>query len=211
MSFAVRKFWKVSLLVASGLPLVLHASPDSNYSQRILFDNSLSPGNYFYSTGIAFAPSTLSTESGKLPVDTHTFLSGPNSLRFEWESAASGGWVAELRLYKWRNRTILFPGEELSLWVNAAEKLAPSALPRLALKDVDGNFSHPIELSDYAHELDVGKWTNIRVPLSSSRLPPSTILKLIVPRRLFLPRGQRTIVNTLCLWMTSALRVPRQS
>jgi hypothetical protein len=35
------------LLVASGLP----ACADQNYSQQVFFENSLSPGNYFYSSG----------------------------------------------------------------------------------------------------------------------------------------------------------------
>src|ERR1700678_1725898 len=92
------------------------ARADDNYSDQVFFENSLSPENYFYSSGKVSPPSTLALVAGKLPVENDTFISAPNALKLQWESAADGGWSAEVRLYEWRNRPRLFPGAKLFLW-----------------------------------------------------------------------------------------------
>src|SRR5579885_2601412 len=56
------------------------AVADQNYSQQVFFENSLSPGSYFYSAGKVSAPSTLELVGGKLPVESREFISGPNAL-----------------------------------------------------------------------------------------------------------------------------------
>ena len=90
------------------------ARGDQNYSQQVFFDNSLSPDSYFYSSGKASAPSALKLIDGKLPIDSSTFISAPNSLQVQWTSMAAGGWSAEIKLYEWRNRTRQFPGSPCS-------------------------------------------------------------------------------------------------
>ncbi|MHB1023559.1 MAG: glucoamylase family protein [Acidobacteriaceae bacterium] len=137
-----------------------------NYSQRVFFDNSLSHGSYYYSRGTVSYPSTLRLVDGKLPVETGTFLSGPNALQLDWKSAPNGGWVAALHLYQWRNRTILFPGDTLSFWIYTADQLSAEALPKLALQDVYGDFTEPLALSGFTHKIEAGKWTRIEVPLA---------------------------------------------
>ena len=54
----------LTLLIAVG-----HARGDQNYSDQVFFENSLSPENYFYSSGKVSAPSTLALVDGKLPVE----------------------------------------------------------------------------------------------------------------------------------------------
>lgn len=154
----------MSLSFASAL-----AFADMNYSQRVFFDNSLSPDSYFYSSGTVSYPSTLHLVNGKLPVETHAFLSGPNALQLEWNSAPNGGWVAKIRLYQWRNRTIQFPGDTLSFWVYTSEPLSLSALPELALQDVHRGFTEPLVLSSFVRKIELGKWTRIEVPLQRFR------------------------------------------
>ena len=80
---------------ALGLLLVVAASvrADTEYYHHVFFDNSLTPDSYFYSAGKATAPSLLTLLDGKLPVETHTFLTPPNALRLEWTSHPGGvGW-----------------------------------------------------------------------------------------------------------------------
>jgi len=74
------------------LALTLHAQTD--YFQRVLFDNSHTPDTYFYSGGAVSAPSGLELENGKLPVDSHNFHTPPNALRLFWKSMPEGGWEA---------------------------------------------------------------------------------------------------------------------
>lgn len=145
------------------------ARGDQNYSQQVFFENSLSAGSYFYSNGHASAPSTLRLIDGKLPVETSTFISGPNSLVLKWESAPQGGWAAELYLYEWRNRTLAFPGAYLWLWLYAADGINTRDLPKLALRDQEGNFTQPLEMGAFSHDLLPGKWTRVRIPLAAFR------------------------------------------
>ena len=107
-----------ALFLALGALLAFQgaARADQNYSQQVFFENSLSPGSYYYSSGHASAPSKLSLVDGKVPVETSSFISGPNALELQWDSAPAGGWSAELKLYEWRNRYVNFPGADLWLW-----------------------------------------------------------------------------------------------
>jgi len=158
------------LLLLSALltaPLVAHG--DQNYSQQVFFDNSLSPNNYYYSSGKASAPSTLRLIDGKLPVETANFISGPNALEFDWLSAPNGGWSAELTLYEWRNRTVEFPGAKLWLWLYTAGGIRARDLPRLALHDTGGNFTSPLDIGAFTSDLPAGKWTRVGIPLAAFR------------------------------------------
>ena len=104
-------------LALSALCIPKDARADQNYSQQVFFENSLSPGSYFYSAGTISAPSTLKLIDGKLPVETSNFISGPNALELQWQSMPNGGWDAEIHLYAWRDRNIDFPGDSLFLWL----------------------------------------------------------------------------------------------
>src|SRR5271156_2354566 len=143
------------------------ARADQNYSDQVFFENSLSPENYFYSSGKVSPPSTLELINGKLPVERDTFISGPNALKLQWESAADGGWSAEVKLYEWRNRTRLFPGTKLFLWLYAARGIRAADLPRLALRDAEGDFSQLLELGVYTQDIKPASWTRVGIPLAS--------------------------------------------
>jgi hypothetical protein len=143
------------------------ARADQNYSDQVFFENSLSQGNYFYSSGKVTPPSSLELIDGKLPIESDTFISGPNSLKLQWESAANGGWSAEIKLYEWRNRTRLFPGTKLFLWLYAARGIRAADLPRLALRDAERDFTQPLELSEYTQDIKPASWTRVGIPLAS--------------------------------------------
>lgn len=148
---------------------VVPARADQNYSQQVFFENSLSPRDYFYSFGRASAPSTLRLIDGKLPIETNDFISGPNALDLEWDSLPAGGWMAQLRLYEWRDRTLYFPGANLWIWMRAPQGIAARDLPKLALRDAGRNFTWPLKIGDYTHDLAPGQWTRVRIPLSAFR------------------------------------------
>ena len=138
---------------------------DQNYSQQMFFENSLSPDNYFYSEGKASAPSTMTLVAGKLPIETTTFISGPNALELQWLSAPLGGWEATLHLYQWRNRYVDFPGKNLYLWLYAPNGMSAKYLPKIVLQDTEHNFTQPLELSRFSTDLKANRWVRIRIPL----------------------------------------------
>ena len=162
---AVRRFCSPSAAALVFLLAHLAAHADQNYSQQVLFVNSLSPDTYFYSHGHVTAPSTLTLIGGKLPVQTKTFISGPNTLKLEWQSAAGGGWTAEVGPCTWRGLHVWFPGSTLWLWVYTAEGMRAADLPYLALRDMDGNFTQPLPLSGYAHGWKAKTWIRLGIPL----------------------------------------------
>ena len=155
------------LTVASLIAAHAQGQADRNYSQQVFFENSLSPESYYYSSGRASAPSTLHLVDARLPIETASFISGPNALELQWTSMPAGGWSAELNLYEWRNRTLEFPGSSLWFWVCAPQGLSDSDLPRLALRDTDHNFTSPLAIGDFAPDLIPGKWTRIRIPFTA--------------------------------------------
>ncbi len=159
--------WRCAALLALASCLTAaSARADQNYSQQVFFDNSLSPASYFYSSGRASAPSTLRLIDGKIPVETSTFISGPNALELRWVSAPAGGWSAEVNLYKWRNRTLEFPGANLWLWIYAPGAMRAKDLPRLAMRDTEGDFSSPLAIGAYTRDLPAGRWLRVRIPLA---------------------------------------------
>ncbi|HTW49155.1 MAG TPA: glucoamylase family protein [Acidobacteriaceae bacterium] len=166
-----RRSWALGallMILASSL-LASSAGADQNYSQQVFFDNSLSPGSYFYSSGRASYPSVLELIGERLPIETDSFISAPNALKLRWKSEPAGGWAAEIRLYAWRNRTIEFPGHFLWIWMCAPDGIPARDLPRIALRDADGGFSHPLEASPFTADLPPHKWVRVRIPLDAFR------------------------------------------
>jgi hypothetical protein len=140
---------------------------DTRYYQHSFFDNSLTPDAYYYSSGKASAPSALSLVNSKVPVEGKTFLTPPNALRLEWQSAEGGGWEARLDVMRFRNREIRFRGRTLSFWCFSPQALSVSALPLIRIVDTAGNFSGPLQLEEFAAGTNVpaGEWVRIKIPL----------------------------------------------
>lgn len=158
--------WTFILLATFFLSVSVKARADQNYSQQVFFENSLSPGNYFYSSGKISAPSTLTLVHGKLPVETVQFISGPNALELQWQSKTNGGWDAEIKLYNWRNRNIEFPGDNLYLWLYTKDGIRAADLPRIALRDVAQGFTRQLSMGSFTKDLAPGKWTRVKIPLN---------------------------------------------
>ena len=176
--------WILFLWIAAA---ALPARADRNYSQQVFFENSLSPGSYYYSNGRASIPSKLELIDDKLPVVTDSFISAPNALKLAWKSMPNGGWSVEIALYEWRNRTVEFPGKFLWIWLYSPDGLKRSKLPKLGLRDAGrnftapldlgafaptsqpANFTAPVDMGAYTPDLQPGKWTRIRIPLAAFR------------------------------------------
>ncbi len=169
-SLATLGFAAVWCLVSTG---IVYGNTD--YYLHQYFDNSLTPGSYFYSSGQASAPSSVELIKGKLPVENKIFLSPPNALRLEWQSNVGGGWEAEVALMTIRNRFPAMAGSNLYLWLYAPEAIAAEDLPDIALSSTQQGlqvaqfpsaFSKPIALGKFAGDLPAGHWKRVRIPLS---------------------------------------------
>jgi hypothetical protein len=163
-------------VVLSALLLILTATAGAAdpYYSHVIFDNSLTGDQYFYSSATASNTSTLEKIGWHLPVETKIFHSAPNAIRVQWQSNPNGGWSAEIFRPGVRNLPGHFIGDTLSFWCYAEEAIAPEDLPRLQMTDAldhmsialsgDG-FSAPLNMADYVKGLPARKWVEIKIPL----------------------------------------------
>jgi hypothetical protein len=159
--FLVLQIALLSLIVL----LAFGAHAQSQWQQQEIFTNSISPRSYFYSDGIVSAPSRLELIDKKLPVDTSTFISAPNSLKLAWESMQGGGWDVEITLAAWPNRYINYLGDTLFLWLYSAEPMPAADLPLICLHDTANGFTEKLKLGEFAHALPAKKWTRVAIPI----------------------------------------------
>jgi hypothetical protein len=146
------------------------AAAISEYYHHVIFDNSLTPDNYFYSTAQASGQSFLEQKNGRLPVETKIFLTPPNAIRIAWQSSPSGGWLAQIRKVEFRNRFPQLSGDYLYFSIYAPETIASADLPKLVLSsersEFPGGFSQPLDLGHYTGDVPAGRWVQVRIPLS---------------------------------------------
>ena len=168
------------LIVAALLShLAAYGQGDTAYYRHLVFDNSLTSDHYFYSQGQATGGSSVSQQDGKLPVETKIFLSPPNALRLEWQSQASGGWEAEVRVVNFRYRFPEFKGANLYFWLFSQEPIFARDLPRIMLSTTreglqvaefpPASFSDPLPLADFVGDLPSNRWIKVQIPLAKFR------------------------------------------
>ena len=150
----------------------------SDYYRHIVFDNSLTSDQYFYSGGQANGKSFLEQKDYRLPVETKIFLTPPNAIRLQWQSAPDGGWVAGIKTTDVRNRFPGLSGNNLYFWIFAPQPIAAADLPKIVLSNAreglqeaefPGSFSEPLALGKYTGDVPAGLWIQVRVPLSDCR------------------------------------------
>lgn len=171
------KLHRFSLLMAICIfPPFTHAA--SNYYRHIIFDNSLTADSYFYSRGQSSGQSYLEQQDGRLPVEKDIFLTPPNAIRLQWQSAPESGWVAEIATADIRNRLPGLSGHNLYFWIFALKAIAAGDLPQIVLSNaIEGlqvaefpaSFTEPLELGKYTGDLPAARWIQVRIPLSDCR------------------------------------------
>lgn len=150
----------LSLLAPS--PCIL---AQDDYLNHLIFTNSPTPDNDFYTGAITVAPSNLESSDGRLPVETRTFFTPPNALRIQWRSVEGGSWDAEIRVVSYTNRPTDFHGDTLSFWCYADERIAAADLPLIQLTDDNHNFTARLPLREFAAGLPAERWTRVQIPL----------------------------------------------
>jgi len=168
---AIPGLWLLELLtVFSAI-----ASADTEYYRHIIFDNSLTPDAYFYSSAIANGHSFVEQSNSRLPVETKTFMTPPNALRLQWRSERDGGWEAEVRVMNFRYRPPEFSGANLYFWCFAPQAIAGADLPSIVLStsseglqvaQFPASFTDPLPMGKVVGDLPAGRWIQVRIPLS---------------------------------------------
>lgn len=166
----------------------------SDYYRHVVFDNSLTSGNYFYSAAQVSGSSFLEQKDHRLPIETKIFLTPPNAIRVQWQSAPEGGWIAQIRAIEWRNRPPGLSGHNLYLWIFAPQPISAADLPKIVLStaneglqvaEIPGRFSQPLDLGKYSGDVPAGRWVQVRIPLADCRtasirpFPPEYLQNII--------------------------------
>lgn len=147
----------------------------TEYYRHVIFDNSLTPDSYYNSGGMANGSSVLELNRDHLPVETETFLTPPNALRFRWQSQPGGGWEAEVHLDLFRDRFPELRGQNLYFWCYAPQAIAADDLPMVVLSttsaglhvaEFPGAFTEPMPLGRFSGSIPAGKWIRVRIPVS---------------------------------------------
>jgi exo beta-1,2-glucooligosaccharide sophorohydrolase (non-reducing end) len=142
------------------------AAAPTDYYNHVVFDNSITPDYYYYSSGRAVFPSTIELLSGSLPVEKKNFFTAPNALRLQWQSVAGGSWETELRVVSMRNRPTDFRGDTLYIWCYSPEAFPADDLPFIQLEDEEHNFTAPVKLDGIEGDVPAKRWFQLRLPLS---------------------------------------------
>jgi exo beta-1,2-glucooligosaccharide sophorohydrolase (non-reducing end) len=151
------------------------ASANTEYYRHTIFDNSITPDAYFYSSAVANGASFIEQSNSRLPVETKTFLTPPNALRLKWRSEKDGGWEAEVRVMYFRNRFPEFSGRNLYFWCFAPQGIAAADLPSIVLStsreglqvaEFPASFTEPLPMGKEVGDIPAGKWILVRIPLS---------------------------------------------
>jgi exo beta-1,2-glucooligosaccharide sophorohydrolase (non-reducing end) len=162
--FSVKTFAFALIILFASATII--TSADTLYYHHIFFDNSLEHDAYFYSSGNASAPSTLTLIHGKLPVETKFFYTPPNALHLEWTSAHTGGWDARIDVMRFRNREISFIGGNLFFWCYSPDGIPRHALPEIRISDTNSQFSRALKLREFIGDLAPNHWTQVKIPLA---------------------------------------------
>jgi hypothetical protein len=159
----VRSVFCIFCLILAAIPCI---AVSSGYYNHVVFDNSITPDYYYYSTGRAVFPSTVDLLSGALPVEKKNFFTAPNALRLQWRSVAGGSWETELRVVSIRNRQTDFHGDTLYIWCYSPEAIPATDLPSIQLEDEQHDFTAPITLDGPSGDVPAKRWVQLRLPLS---------------------------------------------
>ena len=77
----------------------------------------------------------------------------------------NGGWAAELKVVKFRNRYIDFDGDTFYFWCFSHEAIPAPSLPFIQVEDTDGNFSVALPLGEFVSGVPSEKWIQASIPL----------------------------------------------
>src|ERR1700683_5361533 len=137
----------------------------TDYYNHVVFDNSITPDSYYYSSGRSVFPSTVELLSGALPVEKKNFFTPPNALRLQWHSVTGGSWETEVRVVSMRNRLMDFRGDTLYMWCYSPETIPAADLPFIQLEDEEHDFTAPVKLNT-SGDVPAKRWVQVRLPLN---------------------------------------------
>lgn len=132
----------------------------------VIFENSITKGNYMHSAAGHDGQSWVENVAGKLPVSDSVFFTPGNALSLKYASAQEGNWYTQLTFPEAASRYLPDAADVLTFKLYVASNTSGSALPRLSLIQRD-TLSHALELADYVDNFRTNMWLNVRIPVTA--------------------------------------------
>ncbi len=137
-----------------------------SYDHHTVFDNSLPSGSLYGSHASFVALSHLEAVDGKLPVEDAHFISPPNGLKLQWQSASGGDWHVSLDVHPGYAKEE-WQGDSLYFWCYSDTELTRESSPRISLEDSERVGTPAILLIGDLQKIPAKKWVRVRLPFDS--------------------------------------------
>jgi len=156
------------------LSISLFAQNAEREYDYMFFENSILPGNYFYSSVNYSEGSYVKNINGKLPVCEKEFFTAPNSLELNYNNG-NGSWETGILFERVRGNDFFKISKHLSFWLNAKNTetdLYPLVTLSLQRKQRRSNIivseerSETLPIKDYIGETEKNGWRFVKIPLS---------------------------------------------
>ena len=136
-----------------------------SFANQIIFDNSITNGSYYNSSGSFISPSKVELTGDKLPVSETIYYRPPNALKLKWISKTGGNWEAVIEAGRWHNKDNN-KGDTFSFWCYSKTEISAHLLPNIRLRSNRRGSTVKFRLGEVIDKLPSGKWTQIKIPLS---------------------------------------------
>jgi exo beta-1,2-glucooligosaccharide sophorohydrolase (non-reducing end) len=155
------------------LSISLLAQKTEREYDYVFFENSLLPGDYFYSFVNYSEGSYVENIRGKLPVCDKKFFTPPNSLELKYTNG-DGKWEANISFVKIRGNDFFKPSSYLSFWLypeNTSTQLYPlitcSLQRRQRRSGTTDNEkrSKTLPINSYIGKTEKDGWKYVKIPL----------------------------------------------
>lgn len=147
--------------------------PEREYDY-MFFENSILPGNYFYSSVNYEEGSYVKNSKGKLPVCEKNFFTPPNSLELSYTNG-EGNWEATIQFERIRGNDFFKKSNHLSFWI-CTENTEADLLPDITLSKqtkqrrsdivISDERSKTLSIKKYIGEIEKNGWKFVKIPLT---------------------------------------------
>ncbi len=154
-------------LLTAALLLSVSAVFSQELHDKVIFENSLMDGDYYYSKTTYWNGSWIKNIQEKLPVSNQQFFTPGNSLELQYLSSEHGHWSASINYHELRGKDLFKDADQLSFWVYLNGTTPKETLPFVSLTFYDDKASQTADLANYLSSVKPNTWTRVQIPLDS--------------------------------------------
>lgn len=173
----ILKYISITILVGNILFIKGVAQPEQ--FDKIIFQNALIDGAYYFSNVEYSGSSWIKNIQGKLPVNSEISFTPGNALELTFKSSDKGSWKVKLIYDKIRGIDRFTQADHLSFWLYGNSGIEKNALPFMSLSypNEEGR-SAQLPIGDYVEKLPETDWIRVLIPLKDFAIDDLDIKKV---------------------------------